>query len=138
MKAKEYLFQLRNLKSKQRNVEEKIRALEAAMMSAGAIRYDKVNVQVSPEDPMVNNIVRLTELKSRLEDLQMHYIDLFTEIMYRLNNLDAIQLKKDILYLRYVEGMPFWKIAQEMNYDQKYITNLHGIALKEFTEQWLT
>ena len=138
MKAKEYLFQLRNLKAKAQNVEEKINALETTMMSAGAIRYDKVNVQVTPEDPLVNNIVHLANLKERLSNLQTTYLELYVEIMYRLNNLDSIQLKKDILYLRYVEGMPFWKIAQEMNYDQKYITNLHGIALKEFTEQWLS
>lgn len=137
MTAKEYLLQLRRLKQKQRRVDEEIQTLDASLSSAGAIRYDKLNVQVSPENRMEAGIVRLAELRQKLVDLKIEYYDLYVVISHQVNNLDAIGLYKDILVLRYFENKPFWKIADELNYDQKYITNCHGKALQLFYTQYL-
>jgi len=137
MTAKEYLNQLRRLKQKQRRVDEEIQTLGAALSSAGAIRYDKLNVQTSPENRMEAGIVRLSELRQKLVDLKIEYYDLYVVIIYQVNELDAIGLYKDILFMRYFEGKPFRKIADELHYDTKYIANCHGRALKIFYEQYL-
>lgn len=137
MTAKEYLNQLRRLKQKQRRVDEEIQTLDAALSSAGAIRYDKLNVQVSPENRMEAGIVRLSELRQKLVDLKIEYYDLYVVISHQVNELDAIGLYKDILIMRYFEQKPFWKIADELHYDQKYITNCHGKALQIFYNQYL-
>lgn len=137
MTAKEYLNQLRRLKQKQRRVDEEIQTLDAALSSAGAIRYDKLNVQVSPENRMEAGIVRLSELRQKLVDLKIEYYDLYVVISHQVNELDAIGLYKDILVMRYFEQKPFWKIADELHYDQKYITNCHGKALQIFYNQYL-
>ena len=137
MTAKEYLNQLRRLKQKQRRVDEEIQTLDAALSSAGAIRYDKLNVQVSPENRMEAGIVRLSELRQKLVDLKIEYYDLYVVISHQVNDLDAIGLYKDILVMRHFEQKPFWKIADELHYDQKYITNCHGKALQIFYNQYL-
>ena len=137
MTAKEYLNQLRRLKQKQRRVDEEIQTLDAALSSAGAIRYDKLNVQVSPENRMEAGIVRLSELRQKLVELKIEYYDLYVVISHQVNDLDAIGLYKDILIMRYFEQKPFWKIADELHYDQKYITNCHGKALQIFYKQYL-
>lgn len=137
MTAKEYLNQLRRLKQKQRRVDEEIQTLDAALSSAGAIRYDKLNVQTTPENRMEAGIVRLSELRQKLVDLKIEYYDLYVVISHQVNELDAIGLYKDILIMRYFEQKPFWKIADELHYDQKYITNCHGKALQIFYNQYL-
>lgn len=137
MTAKEYLNQLRRLKQKQRRVDEEIQTLDAALSSAGAIRYDKLNVQTSPENRMETGIVRLSELRQKLVELKIEYYDLYVVISHQVNELDAIGLYKDILIMRYFEGKPFRKIADELNYDTKYIANCHGRALQIFYSQYL-
>lgn len=137
MTAKEYLNQLRRLKLKQRRVDEEIQTLDAALSSAGAIRYDKLNVQTTPENRMEAGIVRLSELRQKLIELKIEYYDLYVVISHQINGLDAIGLYKDILVMRYFEQKPFWKIADELHYDQKYITNCHGKALQIFYNQYL-
>lgn len=137
MTAKEYLLQLRRLKQKQRRVDEEIQTLDASLSSAGAIRYDKLNVQVSPENRMETGIVRLAELRQKLVELKIEYYDLYVVISHQVNSLDAIGLYKDILIMRYFENKPFWKIADELHYDTKYITNCHGKALQLFFNQYL-
>lgn len=137
MTAKEYLNQLRRLKLKQRRVDEEIQTLDASLSSAGAIRYDKLNVQVSPENRMESGIVRLSELRQKLVELKIEYYDLYVVISHQVNSLDAIGLYKDILVMRYFENKPFWKIADELHYDTKYITNCHGKALQLFYNQYL-
>lgn len=137
MTAKEYLLQLRRLKQKQRRVDEEIQTLDASLSSAGAIRYDKLNVQVSPENRMETGIVRLAELRQKLVELKIEYFDLYVVISHQVNSLDAIGLYKDILIMRYFENKPFWKIADELHYDTKYITNCHGKALQLFFNQYL-
>ena len=137
MTAKEYLNQLRRLKLKQRRVDEEIQTLDAALSSAGAIRYDKLNVQSSPENRMEAGIVRLAELRQKLAELRDEYIELYINISHQVNNLHGIGLYKDILFMRYFEGKPFRKIADEMHYDTKYIANCHGRALQIFYEQYL-
>lgn len=66
--------------------------------------------------------------------------DLFSEILELKDRQKRIllQLKevrqpyRNILYKRYIKGKSFVKIADEMNYDFKYTTNLNGTALIEF------
>ena len=137
MTAKEYLNQLRRLKQKQRRVDEEIQTLDAALSSAGAIRYDKLNVQTSPENRMEAGIVRLSELRQKLIELKIEYYDLYVVIIHQINSLDAIGLYKDILVMRYFEGKSVRKIADELHYDTKYIANCHGRALQIFYAQYL-
>ena len=137
MRPKEYLSQLRRLRSMALRIGEEIKALEATMTSVKAINYDKVNVQASPENRLEQDIVRKDELLQKLRDLQKDYVEQYTTIHEQINGLHSIGLYKDILYLRYVDGKGFRKIAEELNYSFEYIANCHGKALKEFAQQYL-
>lgn len=137
MKPKEYLSQLRRLRSMAHRIDEEIKALDATMTSVKAIRYDKVNVQSSPTNQMEEEIVRKDELKQKLKDLRDEYYDRYIIICHQIQNMHAIGLYKDILTLRYVDGKGFRKIADELGYSFEYIANSHGKALKQFAEQWL-
>ena len=138
MKAKEYLSQLRYLRSKSHRIREEISTIESSMLSVSGVRYDKPNIQSSPENTMEAEIIRLEDAKQKLEAELWKYVETYTTIVQQIRELHAIGLHKDILFMRYVDGMPFWKIADELHYDQKYIANRHGIALQEFQKQYLT
>lgn len=137
MRPKEYLSQLRRLKSMAHRIDEEIKALDATMTSVKAINYDKVNVQATPENRLEADIIRKDELKRKLKDLRDEYYDRYIIICHQIQEMRSMGLYKDILTLRYMEGKPFRKIADELNYSFEYIVNCHGKALKEFAEQYL-
>ena len=137
MRAKEYLSQLKHMKAKERRIDEEIWQIDATISSAPAIRYDKLNVQTSPENRLEEAIIRMEAAKISLYNLKAEYAERKAVIIKQIEALDT-DLFREILLLRYVDGKAFWKISDELGYSYKYITNSHGNALREFETRWLS
>lgn len=131
MTAREYLYRAFYLRLQIREVQERIEELRHRMSSVGAIRYDKLNVQSSPDDPMVMYIQRLLDAEKELIRLEGELSDAYKEIMDKLEQMDS-DLYKTILMKRYLQGKPLKKIAQEIHYSEGYVCILHTAALKAF------
>ena len=132
MTPKQYLQQIQNLKAKYRRAQETVQQIRELMTSAGAIRYDKLNVQSSPDgDKMALYMDRLMKAESRYVKASEQYFETFVQISNQINMISP-QTYSDILYLRYVHGMKLWDIAEELNYNYDRIRHLHGMALVEF------
>ena len=136
MKAKTYLQRAVFLKKLIDDCEEKILEIRTAMESAGAIRYDKLNVQVTPEDPILANIARLDALITKADMLRLEYYGLFFEIQQRINKMEN-PLQRDILRLRYLECMSFDQISEELDYSLDYVYSVHSQALRNFEKRYL-
>jgi len=105
-------------------------------MLPGAIRYDKDNVNSSPQDPMLMYAERISDdeekIKKRLQRLQ-HDSDIAQKV------LDGMTTSKyrNLLFLRYMEGgMEFrysWEqIAVELGYSEQHVRQkMHKNALIE-------
>ena len=137
MNAKQYLRQIEELDIKIKQKQEQLDCLRETAGGAAAIRYDKMNVQVTVVQDMVErNVIKLFELeqkiladRTKLEQIKDHIID-------QIQSLDDKRFVM-LLYLRYVKYKRFEQIALDMSYDYDYIRSLHGEALEAFDVQIL-
>ena len=115
-------------------IGDKIFRLREEMTSTGAIRYDKISVQSTPEgDPLLKYITRLTDAEEKLVRLQAEYYEAYTTIAKQIDSIEP-ELFRQILSLRYLEDMTLHQIADRLRYSYEYIRNRHGAALKKFAE----
>ena len=54
----------------------------------------------------------------------------YKDIAFRISRLED-QDERDVLFYRYIKGYDWWKIAQIMDYSERWIYELHGRALKK-------
>ena len=108
-------------------------------MLPGAVRYDKDNVQSSPEDPMLKFAERISEV----EELRQKRIEKMSEESVLVQQILAdmpTSTYRMVLELRYIEGginhrYSWSEIAFEMNYSEDYVRKeLHDAALEEAQE----
>lgn len=131
MKARDYLSQLSSLKEDIRRTEERIREVNALLTSPGAVRYDKVNVQTSPENIMENTIVRKIAAVQKLEDLKSAYQEKYIRIMTQIDGIEDVKLRR-ILKYRYVDGKSVSYISRHMHYSIDWTWKLLSLAHKAF------
>lgn len=133
MTGKEYMHQIKICKRKIRLLEEQIERDTTLAQGVGAIRYDKVNVQTSPiQDRMtdiVQSIIEATEeLKKELRKLQGYEYEVRTYLL----QLD--EKYERILSLHYLDDMSWCLVAERLGYDDVYIYDLKNKALDELTK----
>lgn len=133
MTAREYLTRALYLRMNIERLNDRIEALRTSMQSAGAIRYDKISVQSSPEDPMLRSIAKLIEAEQEAVRLRAEYETAYNEIERRINQLESDK-HKAILIKRYLEGKGLWQIADELGYSVDWTKHLHVRALAAFGE----
>lgn len=136
MKPKEYLSKVMQLKRRYKNALEELEYVRSMASGVTAIRYDKDQVQTSPEnDQMANYMIRLEKAEKRALKLSEEYFDQANLIRDQINSITPGNYS-DILYLRYVRGMRLWEIADELNYSHEWVRILHGRALNEFGKRF--
>lgn len=133
MTAREYLSRAIYIREQIRQADERVEEIRHRMQSVGAIRYDKLNVQSSPEDPLLENIARLMDAEQRALDLEAKLVDVYEEIQQKIWALDN-EVYRTILIKRYLHDKPVRQIAEEIHYSEGYVRILHTAALKAFQE----
>lgn len=137
MTAKEYLSEAIRLKRLIKKTESQIEDIKEMATSVGAIRYDKDNIQNSPNnDAMANYMIRLEAAESRARDLIIEYLEAYMTIEQQIRKIMP-GIYADVLYLRYIDGKNLDQIAEELNYSADWIRHVHGYALRTFDQQFL-
>lgn len=83
--------------------------------------------------------VELEMLEEKLRAERYKRMKVFEKISEQINKLED-QNEIDVLFYRYIRQLDWWKIAERMNYSDRWIYKLHGKALmhlelpKEFIE----
>lgn len=133
--AKEYLMQIRraDIMIKQKLLEYK--ELEILRASIGAIDYSK-EIQTSQSgNGLEIGLIRCEELREEINK----EINCFTNMKHKIIN-EILGLKNDtyvsVLFKKYVEYKNLEAIAEEMHYTYPYIREMHGYALKEFSNTY--
>lgn len=121
------------IKRKIRLLEEQIERDTTLAQGVGAIRYDKVNVQTSPvQDRMtdiVQSIIEATdELKKEIRELQRK------EAESRQYFLMLDEKYERLLTLHYFDGLAWCLVAERLGYDDIYIYDVKNKALDELTK----
>lgn len=135
MTAKEYLEQIEVLDIKIRQKEEQLACLRETAGGAAAIRYDKDHVQVSADDIMAKNVIKLIELEDKILEDKIRLASLRDQIIDQIQALDDKRYI-EILNYRYVRCMRFYEIAERVSYDYDYVRVLHGEALGFFETKY--
>ena len=137
MNAKTYLGRARWLHCQIKQLEDKIYEIDTEMKSAGAMRYDKILVQTSPDgDQLVNYISRIIDCERKLVKLHAEYYATYENVLRQIGEMEP-DLFRQILYLRYIEGMSFLKIADTLGRSFDYVRSRHAAALKAFQKKFL-
>lgn len=131
MTPKQYLMQAIVLKQMIDRTEQKIFEIRNKMQGLGSMRYDKVNVQSSPEDKMASYIDKIIDVESKELVLLNAYYTTYTQIRSQIIGMDNV-LYQQVLGYRYLDGLSLVETANRMNYSYDYIRELHGRALQEF------
>ena len=100
------------------------------MMLPGAVRYDTVSVQTSPDDPMAKFAEKLFDLEEDLKKLESNYVRQYSEVEQLICKLDDKRLE-EVITLRYLVGKSFEDIASTMDYAESWIYKLHREAIGE-------
>lgn len=128
--AKEYLSDIKRLKTMIRQKEAQIGELRSSMTYLHGISYDRDRVQTSPQDRMPDQMSKLFELEEKYKRLIIRYQMEKDERIEVINSIPNPQ-HRELLILRYVDGKSLEEIAYRMHYSYKYAANLHGRALEE-------
>ena len=135
--AKQYLSQALFLRSAIRRTELQIEEIRSRMQSAGAIRYDKLNVQTSPNNnAMVNFVIQLERAEKKSLELMGDYYSTYASIQTQINAVQP-DIYRQILSMRYLDGCKLERIADRLSYSDVYVRKLHGRALQAFSRQFL-
>ncbi len=106
------------------------------MISLPSIRYDKENVQVSHENQLEQNVIRLVTAKQKLEDLIVKYTEKYIKITKQIDLMEN-PMYREILKEYFVENRRIHQIADRLHYSEKYVYNCFESALITFENQFL-
>lgn len=137
MTAKEYLSQIRQMRSRLQVLQDEIATIRSQAESVRGMDYDKVRVQSSPDmDPLATYLGQLTEAEEELSTELEQYLTVYTQIFRQIANL-GMGIYADVLYLRYFDGLSLSEIADQLGYSYDYTRHIHGVALQEFEHKYL-
>lgn len=144
-KAKAYLNQYHKLRRAVESLERRIEEMRAKAEGVGAIRYDKDRVQTSPKNTMEENSIKLADMEDQYAALLLEYYEKALLIEKQVTSMEP-ELFSTILRMRYIETDPggyqmslrrIWWLLGTNRYSYDYITNMHGVALRKFSEKFL-
>lgn len=137
MTAKEYLSQIRQMRSRLQVLQDEIATIRSQAESVRGMDYDKVRVQSSPDmDPLATYLGQLTEAEEELSTELEQYLAIYTQIFRQIANL-GMGIYADVLFMRYFENKTLAEIAEDLQYSHDRIRHIHGVALQEFEHKYL-
>ena len=86
-------------------------------------------------DAIANAAVELADGEAALRAEVYHLREALAMRLFLLDQL-ADERHKAILTARYIDGMHWEEIAKAMHYDPRWLRELHGRALAEFSKVW--
>ena len=118
-----------------RRCEEQIEEIRTRATSVGGIRYDKISVQTSPRNAMESFVIQLEKAEKKQLEVLSEYYSTYANIQAQIAAISP-EIYRQILTLRYLDGMKLERIADLMGYSDVYVRKLHGRALQAFDRQY--
>ena len=126
---KEYLNQYRNHVKKIKRIESELEEIRSMK------QYPSVNNDGMPHGSNSSDLsgyaALLDEKERELERERYLRVKSYTEISNQINLLEN-ETERDLLHYRYIKGLAWWRVAEEMEHSERWVYELHGKALKNF------
>ena len=127
--AYKYLSRLWRIR---REIQDKEDELFSACLAPG-IRYDKIDVQVSPSDPMD----KISDLVSDIQEERAEYIRVQHVMINQIHGLED-KISEQMLADRFIKNMTIKSIMARYNYSKAQAYRLFCRALDAFSEKYET
>ena len=138
MRAKQYLMQLASIDYDIAAKRRQLERLREDSYSLRGIAYDGGRVQSSPTGSGIEDkAIALVAVQKDLETKIVDYHEMRARIETQISALPDKRYR-DILTLRYVDGLTIQGAASVMGYDYVWACKLHGTALLCFERMWLS
>ena len=126
---KEYLRGYQEARKREKRIEDEIQRLRADKMFPSLLIDDMPHGTDKKDlsDYAAKLDEQIRELSKELDDKAKIYND----ITKRINKLGN-SVEQDVLTHKYIAGMSWQEIAEEMGYSRQHIHRLHGRALNNF------
>ena len=116
-----------------------VKAVELIDDEIRQLRLDKMCPSVINDGmPHGSNCADLSTYAARLDELQIELMDyrykrinLYAEIISKIENMSE-ETEKSVLRLKYIHGLSWEKVAVKMGYGWSRIHEIHSSALKNF------
>ena len=128
-KKKEYLRSYRVHVRRIRRIEAELAELRSMKVS-GSVKMDGMP-HGSGQGDLSGYAAELDRLEQNLLRERYHRVLAYKEIAAQIKAMRS-ENEKDVLFYRYIKGLDWWEIAEQMKYSQRHITRLHGKALAHF------
>ena len=129
--VKKYLWQARKiddrLQRERRNLEKLRSSVEYHSPS-----FDGAGC-CGDGDKIGQAVANIMERAERVDELATEYVAIYEKIEQMIRTVGNDNLEQ-ILELRYLHYMKWEYIAARMNYSERQVTRLHGIALEEISK----
>lgn len=131
-RAKDYLRQIALLNAKIQSRLDELQDIRDRALGLKAITYDRDPVQTSGAgDSMADAVARYIDKTKEIQEMTDELVARKHKIVGEIEQLSDPRHVR-LLNLRYVSGLTFEAIADEMGYDVRWIYSIHGSALQEF------
>ena len=137
MRAKEYLLQIQDMRTKIENKKERLERISSVLTSpaVGELKADKVQTTIAL-DKQESMIAEKSVLEDDIQRLMYDEALLMIKIGKQIDGMGD-PLHSRVLHLRYEENHPLWIVAQIVNYSYSHVRRLHGQALQAFEVKYL-
>ena len=127
----EYLARPRHIKTQIRKKETELYGLRMSVLPGG-IDYSQDKVQTSPSsDQMAKYSARIDDIMHDIERLQDEYAEAIEDIMLACQSLEDIE--GDIISMRWVGGMDFGSISEEVNLSERQMFRKYHDGLEKMS-----
>ena len=133
--AKTFLRQYRGMVAWCNALSRAIREAEEQATDV-SVHLKPVSVQTSASgDAMLNSVIRMVEATEQLQEEKARCDQALQEVLTAINAV-ADETQKAVLTMRYVEGLAWTDIQEQINYERTQTLVIHGRALEQ-VNKWL-
>lgn len=135
MTAKEYLDHIKRCYQTMQALYDRLVEVRTKIEGLKAITYDRERVQVSPSNKTEELIAQLVDTEDKLSKEVREHFDEVVEATKRIYSLDN-ERQIQVLEMRYIKGMRWQVIADELDIEYRSATRLHKKALRNFERKY--
>ena len=129
MNAKDFLMRGINLERRVETIKDQIEHYKS-LVNDCSVTYSDSPKSTASNYKLEDCTQKIMDLQEELCSTMADLVDVTCEIGKAIQKLDNYDYQ-DLLVKRYVLGKTWEKIAEDMNYELRYIHKLHGKALRE-------
>lgn len=131
MTAKEYLKSYRDVQREIKDLDYRMAQLRLKYTAPSAIEYSDMPKAHNTEHDLSEYVAKMDEMTDYMISKYTRLRGIEVDIYLRLDKMEK-QDERELLRLRYIDGMTWEKIADRLGFDVRHIHRIHGRALQHF------